>query len=86
MNTKDALKMIGVALDGLDVIQGITRVGGLEASKALATIGKVVSTLQEGMSGRASAQAVSAEIDELFASLASNDAAADEALREKFGR
>lgn len=86
MNAKDVLKMIGVAIDGLDVIQGITRIGGMDASKALTTIGKVVSTLQEGLTGRASAQAVSAEIDELFTALASNDTAADEALRDKFGK
>lgn len=86
MTTKAALQMFGVVIDGLDVIQGITRVGGMDATKALATIGKVVSTLQEGMNGRASAQAVSAEIDQLFVDLAQNDASADEALKEKFGK
>ncbi len=85
MNTaRDALKMLGVMIDGLDVIQGVTGIGGLPADKALAAIGKVVSTLREGLNGKASVQAVSAEIDALFQSLASNDERADEALKEKF--
>ncbi len=85
MNARDALRMIGVAVDGLDVIQGITGIGGLPADKALAAIGKVVATLREGMNGKASAQAVSAEIDALFQSLAGNDERADADLKEKFG-
>ena len=85
MNLKTALKVADLVVDGLDVIQGITRIGGDDAAKALAAIDKVIATLKEGMNGTASPQAVSAEIDALFVSIASNDNAADAALKKKFG-
>lgn len=86
MNAKDALKMLGVVVDGVQVIQGMTKVGGDRAEAALAAIDKIVSTLRQGIDGVATPQAVAIEIEALRASLVENDAAADVALREKFGR
>lgn len=84
MNTKDALKMAAVAIDGLEVIQSMTRIGGDRAADALAAIDRVVASLRDGLGGKASAQAVANEIDALFNGLAANDAAADAALAERF--
>ena len=86
MNTKAALQMASLAIDGLEVIQGITRIGGDTAANALAAIDKIVATLKDGLAGKASPQAVALEIDQLFAAIAGNDAAADSALRDKFGK
>lgn len=86
MNAKTALSMAALAIDGLEVIQAMTQVGGPGAAAALAAIDKVVKSLKDGLDGVASPQAVANEIDALKASLASNDAAADAELREKFKR
>jgi hypothetical protein len=86
MNAKTALQMAGLAIDGLEVLQAMTKVGGDKAEAALQAIDKVIATLKEGMDGKASPQAVSGEIDALFLALAGNDEAADQALRTKFGK
>lgn len=86
MTTKDALRMAGLAIDGLEIIQGMTKIGGDRAAAALKAIDKVVTSLRDGLDGVASPQAVANELDALRNSLAENDAAADAALREKFGR
>lgn len=83
---KDALKMAGLAVDGLELIQGLTGVGGLPAAKALQAIDKVVKTLRDGMEGKTSPEIVARDLDSLRAELLNNDAAADAALREKFER
>lgn len=86
MNTKTALQMAGLAIDGLQVIQSMSRVGGDKAAAALAAIDKVVATLRDGLDGKASPQAVTGEIDALFAALVGNDEAADAALKARFGK
>lgn len=86
MTTKSALRMAAVAIDGLEIIQGMTKVGGPRAAAALQAIDKVVSALKDGLDGVASPQAVANEIEALKTLLAENDTAADAALREKFGR
>lgn len=84
--TKDALKMAALAIDGLEVIQGLTKIGGDKAAKALEAIDKVVATLRDGLDGHTSPEIVGHELDALRAELLNNDAAADAALRDKFGR
>lgn len=84
--TKTALKMAEVAIDGLEVIQAMTKIGGDKAAAALQAIDKVVSTLRDGLDGVASPQTVVLELDALRAQLLSNDAAADAALRARFGK
>lgn len=84
MNAKQALAMAGLAIDGLEVIQAMTRLGGDKAQAALQSIDKVIATLKEGMDGKAPQQAVSGEIDALFIALAGNDEAADQALLARF--
>lgn len=86
MTTKDALRMAGLAIDGLEIIQGMTKIGGDRAAAALKAIDKVVNSLRDGLDGVASPQAVANELDALRNSLAENDASADTALREKFDR
>lgn len=85
MKAKDALQAVVIAIDGLQVIQGMTRLGGDKAAAALAAIDKVVASLKDGLDGKASPQAVSGEIDQLFAELVGNDQAADAALKARFG-
>lgn len=84
--TKDALKMAELAIDGLELIQGLTRIGGDKAAAALRAIDKVVSTLHDGMDGKTTPDIVAHELDALRADLLNNDADADAALRERFGQ
>lgn len=85
MTTRDALKMAAVAIDGLELIQRLTKVGGDKAGAALATIDSLVASLQAGLDGKLSPQAVLARIDLLRDSIRANDAAADAAAAAKFG-
>lgn len=82
--TKDALRMAGLAIDGLEIIQGMTKIGGDRAAAALRAIDKVVASLRDGLDGIASPQAVANEIEALRNSLTANDAGVDAALRDKF--
>lgn len=84
--TKDALKMAGLAIDGLELIQSLTGVGGDKAAAALRSIDKVVASLRDGLDGKTTPDVVAHELDALRASLLNNDDAADAALRDKFGR
>lgn len=84
--TKKALRMAELAIDGLEVIQGLTKLGGEKAEHALQAIGKIVDTLQSGFDGKATATDVGEMLDLLRAELLNNDAAADAALKARFGR
>ena len=84
--TKKALRMAEVAIDGLEVIQGMTKVGGDKAADALRAIGAVIDVLQEGFDGKATSDDVANQLDVLRAELLNNDAAADAALKARFGR
>lgn len=85
-HTKEALKMAAIAIDGLEMIQGLTRFGGPGATAALATISNIVGTLQHGLDGKTTPDAVASELDALRAQLLNNDDAADAELREKFDK
>lgn len=85
-HTKDALKVAGYAIDALQLIQSLTKVGGDKAAKALEAIDKVVATVNDGLDGRTSPEIVARDLDALRAALLNNDAEADRELREKFER
>ncbi len=84
VTTKQALKMAGVAIDGLAVIQGLSKVGGDKAAAALSAIGTVVETLQDGLAGKATPEVVAGDIAALVKRISDNDAAADAALAARF--
>lgn len=84
--TKEALKMAAVAIDGLELIQGMTGVGGDRAAAALRAIDKVVATLRDGIDGKTSPEIVARDLDALRAQLLDNDAEADAALKARFDK
>lgn len=85
MNARDVLKMADVALDGIELIQQLTKVGGEKAAASLAAVGSVVTALIAGFDGKLSPQSVLAHIEVLHDGLRGNDAAADAAVAKKFG-
>lgn len=84
MTVKDALKMADVAIDALSMIRGLTKVGGDKTASALAAVGAIVDTLQDGLAGKTSPEIIAAELDALIRRIADNDAAADAALDARF--
>lgn len=80
---KDALRMAAIAIDGLEVIQSLTQVGGPSATAALAAIDKIVSALRDGFDGKTAPEIVAHEIKALHATLAADDAEADEIIRKR---
>ncbi len=84
MNTKDALRMAVVAIDGIDLIQRLTKFGGAGATSALASISNVAGLLQAGAEGKLTSAEVASELLEMRDRLADNDSAADAELMAKF--
>lgn len=84
--TKDALRIAGIAIDALQMIQGLTKVGGDKAAAALEAIDKVVTSVNDGVAGNTSPELVERDLDALRAELLNNDAAIDARLRERFGK
>lgn len=85
-SAKDALKMLGVALDGLETIQKLTNVGGDRAGEALTAISLVVEALQEGFTGKTSPDVVHAQLKAHQDAIAAGDIAAQAALHDKFDK
>lgn len=86
MNAKQALHAAAAVLDALPLIASMTHVGGDKAPAALASIGAALGALSDGLTGAARPEDVLAKIAKLRAALASNDAAADAALKAKFAK
>lgn len=70
--------------DVLETIQKLTHFGGEKAEAALVGIRAAVSALQHGIDGKLTKAEVLARIKALHDELASNDAEADAALKNKF--
>ena len=84
MNIKDALRMAALGVDGLQLIQNLTSVGGDKAEAALKAIDAIVQSLQDGFDGTTTPDVVATELDVLRTRLAQNDEAALARLRERF--
>ncbi len=80
---KEGLKMAAVAIDSLEVIQGLTQVGGPGMAAALQAINKVIAAVREGLDGKTSPEIVEDNIKSLTAALSDHDAAADEIVRRR---
>lgn len=83
-SARHALDMAKVAVDGLELIEKITNVGGDKADAILAATKAAIVALREGFDGKTSPQIVLSQLEALHDSLRLNDAAADAALRSKF--
>ncbi len=86
MNAKDALRMAGLAIDALAMIQSYSRIGGASAAGALATIDAIVTAVRDGLDGKASPDQVATDLQALYTGIEANDAAADTALDRKFDK
>jgi hypothetical protein len=84
MTIKDALKIAGLAVGQLGLIQSLTKVGGTAAGQALGAIGAIVNALQSGFDGHTTPEQVEANLAELLKQIAINDAIADAALADRF--
>lgn len=82
--TKEALRMAGLAIDALELIQGYTKLGGSKAAVALKTIDAIVTTVRDGLDGKATPDEVAHDLQVLYVGLEANDATADTALDRKF--
>lgn len=80
MTLQDALKRVASIVDGLDVIQKLSNVGGDTAHAALAAISKLIEVMRTGTHVE-----IDAAIAKLRKDVASNDRAADSAIDKKFG-
>lgn len=84
-DARKAIKMAEVALDGLDLIEKVTGLGGHTAEQALAVTRAALAALRKGFAGESSPQTVLAQIEQLHDKLSANDAVIEELAREKFG-
>ncbi len=83
---QETLKIAATAIDGLEALQHLTKIGGSSAEAALAAVDKLVGVLIGGLDGSVSRADVEAEIAKVRKGLAWNDAAADTAIDKKFGK
>lgn len=84
-NTDEAIELAKLALDGLNAVGAIVAPAKADsAAGAITLIRVILSTIQEGFEGKITADRVREEMAKLTSSLASNDAAADKALDDKF--
>ncbi len=81
---RNALTMASVALDGLDFIELLTHVGGDKAEAALKLARSTITALKEGFAGKTDPQLVLAQIQAMHEAIRIDDAAADQALHDKF--
>lgn len=81
---KDVLKVAAMAIDGLDVIQGLTGFGGAKADAALDAIAKVVQALKDGFAGNTTPDIVASELAVLKHALSANDEEADRRVDARF--
>ena len=81
----DAFDMAELAVDGLNAIA--LSVGGataITAGSVLTVVRVILATLEEGFEGKITAERVREELKKLTDNLATNDSAADAALKDKF--
>lgn len=85
-----ALNKLGNIVSGLDAIDSIAKrvLGGelKNALEAVNVISSIVEAIRAGFDGTLTAEAVHEEIKALRTTILSNDDAADQALRDKFGK
>jgi hypothetical protein len=84
MTARDALKMAGVAIDGIDLLAHLAGIGG-PADAVLTAVKTGLEALAKGNAGTMSAQAVVAQLDLLHDGIKANNAAADAYEAAKFG-
>jgi hypothetical protein len=83
MNAKEALRMAGVAIDGLAMLDDLIGLGKpVEAT--LEAIKAALKAIRGGVDGDLSPQAVLIQLESLHEQLAANDAAADAGLSKRF--
>lgn len=81
---KDVFRMASIMIDGLEVIQGLTKIGGTRAAEALQAIDKIVLALHDGLDGKTTPDIVESEVKALRQAFATKDAAAEARLRSRF--
>lgn len=84
ISLKDAAKMIEVALEGVLMLQRVTKVGGDKAGDALQIVDAGLSSIADGFSGKTDPSVVQAELKALVDGIASDDTQADSDLDSKF--
>lgn len=81
---KNSIKMLDTVVEGLQVIQGFTKIGGDRAEIALKAINTVIDKLLDGFSGKATANAVHLEIQQEAERIHGEDVRIDNKIRDKF--
>lgn len=84
MSTQETLKTAASVLDGLELLQKITHVGGSTAEATLHAATKIIDVLVDGLHGKLSRTQIDDAIVKFRADLRGNDAAADSRLDAKF--
>jgi hypothetical protein len=86
MDAKDVLKMAGVLIDGLDVIQGIAKATGIDPPVALDAIDKIIERLRDGLDGKTAPEIVARQLSQFRSKLAATDASIDQAIADHFAK
>lgn len=85
---RDAVKMIDVAVKGMEQLQGLTKIGGLKAEAILMAVDVGLASIADGFAGKTSPEIVEADInaaiESLKSSIVSNNAQAADDLDKKF--
>lgn len=84
-NREEAFDMAELAIDGLNAI--LTSVGGATGATAagvLVVVKVILATVEEGFEGKITPERVREELAKLSVGMGANDAAADQALADKF--
>jgi hypothetical protein len=82
---KTGLDIAKVAVGALEVIQGMTQMGGTPADEALLAISAVIDSVLSHVDGSVSADDVAKKIQSLTDNLKSNDDTVSRQLDDKFG-
>jgi hypothetical protein len=81
---KETLKVVGLAVDALETIQGLTQIGGPAAAKSLGAIDKIVTALRDGLDGKISPQVTLSRIETITDELKADDVKEDAELAARF--
>ena len=81
---RDGASMAKIAVHALELIQGITNIGGAPAVATLALIKGITNAVQDGFNGKTSPEVVLAELEAFRHSLAIRDADKDRKLERRF--
>lgn len=81
---KQGLKYAEPIIHALQLIQGITRLGGTDAATALKAVEAITNTLEDGVQIGLEPAEIVKELDKLAVGIAANDAKADKDLADKF--